>query len=339
MKSADYDYNLPEELIAQRPSEVRGGSRLLVVGKSVLDDKNFRDLPDLIDSNSFLVLNDSRVVAARISARKKSGGEREVFFLTPVDKYSFIALVRGKLKAGDTLYAMECALEAVIQNTDGSWLIRSEVPFEEVLERCGEIPLPPYIRRKADREDKERYQTVYANKKGSVAAPTAGLHFTEELLAELEKRGVSLIRLSLHVGIGTFRPIKVDDLSEHKMHSESYFISEESAGHIEALKQAGKKLIAVGTTTVRALESAVGSDGKIRAGEGKTELFIAPGYRFKLVDGLITNFHLPKSSLMVMVAALMGRERLLDSYAHAVDKGYRFYSYGDAMFITDNFVR
>ena len=339
MKSLDYDYCLPEALIAQRPAAARDASRLLVVHKDSLEDKNFQNLPELIGAESFLVLNESRVIAARINAHKKSGGEREVFFLTPVDDYSFTALVKGRLKVGEVLHVWEYELEAVSQNTDGSWLIRTRIPLDELLDSCGEIPLPPYIRRKADEEDKKRYQTVYANAKGSVAAPTAGLHFTEELLAELERRGVELIRLSLHVGIGTFRPIKTSELSEHKMHEESYFISEESAGRIEALKKAGKKLIAVGTTTVRALEAAADNDGKIRAGKGSTELFITPGYRFKAVDGLITNFHLPKSSLMVLVSALMGRERLLDSYAYAVDKGYRFYSYGDAMFIADNFAK
>ena len=339
MKSLDYDYCLPEALIAQRPAAARDASRLLVVHKDSLEDKNFQNLPELIGADSFLVLNESRVIAARINAHKKSGGEREVFFLTPVDDYCFTALVKGRLKVGEVLYVWEYELEAVSQNTDGSWLIRASIPFDELLESCGEIPLPPYIRRKADEEDKKRYQTVYANAKGSVAAPTAGLHFTEELLAELERRGVELVRLSLHVGIGTFRPIKTSELSEHKMHEESYFISEESAGRIETLKKAGKKLIAVGTTTVRALEAAADNDGKIRAGKGSTELFITPGYRFKAVDGLITNFHLPKSSLMVLVSALIGRERLLDSYAYAVDKGYRFYSYGDAMLIADNFAK
>jgi S-adenosylmethionine:tRNA ribosyltransferase-isomerase len=245
-----------------------------------------------------------------------------------------MGLIRGKVKPGETLLAGEAVLTAGGKQTDGSRFIHTDIPVQELLALYGQTPLPPYIRRQADRDDSERYQTVYAANAGSVAAPTAGLHFTPDLLKAFEDRGVASVYITLHVGIGTFRPMKTESLDEHEMHSESYFISPDAAQKINMLRQNGKKLVAVGTTTVRALESAADDRGNLTPGAAGTKLFIKPGYRFKLADGLITNFHLPKSSLLVLVSAFAGRELLFESYKHAIKEKYRFYSYGDAMYIT-----
>lgn len=334
MNVSDYDYELPEKLIAQYPSEKRGGSRMLAVDfKGNLADRNFTEITSYIDDRYFLILNDTSVVPARLRARKPTGGAREIFFLEDYHDGSFNALIRGKTQAGDLLNIGEDSVTVTGRGEDGSWVLSSNTPVRSLLEKHGEIPLPPYIQRNADEKDKERYQTVYAANEGSVAAPTAGLHFTDDILAELASKGVEQVKVTLHVGIGTFRPIQTDRIEDHHMHSERYFISTKSADRINEYIKAGKIPLCVGTTTVRAVESAAVSKGVIRAGEGSSTLFIKPGYDFKITGAMITNFHLPRSSLMLLVAGLIGRDGLLAAYRHAVDAGYRFYSYGDAMLI------
>ncbi len=331
-----YDYFLPDELIAQYPPEKRGASRLLVAEKTTgsLEDHIFPDILNLLDEKFFLVMNDTRVVPARLPAVKTTGGRAEVFYLRGLGDHSFLALVKGKHRTNDKLFVADnVSITLEGQDGEGSWFVSSDMDVETLLNSYGKIPLPPYIARAADENDAERYQTVYAKYSGSVAAPTAGLHFTDELLDALEKNGVPSVRVTLHVGIGTFRPIKTDSLSAHKMHSEYYHISGDAAARINGYKRAGRKLIAVGTTTVRTLESAADSTGMIHPGDGESDLFIRPGYKFKAVDGIITNFHLPKSSLLVLVSALLGYENTKKAYEYAVAQRYRFFSYGDAMMI------
>jgi S-adenosylmethionine:tRNA ribosyltransferase-isomerase len=330
-----FNYSLPPELIAQEPASVRGGSRLLVCDRdsNSLSDKQFADIIDLLDDRHFIVVNNTQVVQARMPATKATGGKSELFFLAKIDEHNFTALVKGRMKAGDRLYLADDYVTLLADCGEGQWQIACEKPISELMARHGQLPLPPYIQRQPNSADDSRYQTVYAANDGSVAAPTAGLHFTESIMAALRQKGIEIIELTLHVGIGTFRPIKVDSLDEHIMHAESYTVSESAAERINQLKAAGKKLLAVGTTSVRTLEAATGEDGIIHAGSGSTQLFIRPGYSFKMVDSLLTNFHLPKSSLLVLVSALMGNDGRMQAYQHAVDKQYRFFSYGDAMLI------
>lgn len=334
MFTKDYDYNLPDELIAQRPAETRGASRLMEIRlkKDEIKDRQFADIVDMLDESYFLVMNNTSVVPARIAAKKETGGQSEVFYLSGVSDFVFTALVRGKTHEGTVLIAGEHKLTVLEKFSDGSCKLSADVPVGKLLEECGKIPLPPYIAREADAADEDRYQTVYAKGGQSVAAPTAGLHFTEEILAKLRAKGVQTVFVTLDVGIGTFRPIKTDIIEEHVMHSEDYFISNETADLINKLKAEGKKLLAVGTTSVRTLESAC-DNGVLKAGGGSTNLFITPDYKFKLIDGMLTNFHLPKSSLMVLVGTLMGKDYMLKAYGHAVAEKYKFYSYGDAMLI------
>ena len=338
MKLSDFDYDLPEERIAQFPCEPRDHSRLLKVNIDTgeLTHAHFYDLLDDVEAGDLLVFNNTRVIPARLIGAKPTGGKVEVFLLTRLDGDRWEVLVKPGKKArigqeilfGDEL---SCVVE---DNTDfGGRIVRFRYQgiFEEVLDRLGETPLPPYIKEKL--ADKERYQTVYAKENGSAAAPTAGLHFTKEMLAKLEAKGVRLAFVTLHVGLGTFRPVNVENVLEHVMHKEYYSVSAEAAEAIRQTKEAGGRVIAVGTTAVRTLESAAEEDGTITPKTGWTEIFIYPGYRFKVVDALVTNFHLPKSTLLMLVSALADREMMLEAYRVAVEEKYRFFSFGDAMFL------
>lgn len=339
MKLSDFDYDLPEERIAQFPCEPRDHSRLLKVNIDTgeLTHAHFYDLLDDVEAGDLLVFNNTRVIPARLIGAKPTGGKVEVFLLTRLDGDRWEVLVKPGKKArigqeilfGDEL---SCVVE---DNTDfGGRIVRFRYQgiFEEVLDRLGETPLPPYIKEKL--ADKERYQTVYAKENGSAAAPTAGLHFTKEMLAKLEAKGVRLAFVTLHVGLGTFRPVNVENVLEHVMHKEYYSVSAEAAEAIRQTKEAGGRVIAVGTTAVRTLESAAEEDGTITPKTGWTEIFIYPGYRFKIVDALVTNFHLPKSTLLMLVSALADREMMLEAYRVAVEEKYRFFSFGDAMFLS-----
>ena len=339
MKLSDFDYDLPEERIAQFPCEPRDHSRLLKVNIDTgeLTHAHFYDLLDDVEAGDLLVFNNTRVIPARLIGAKPTGGKVEVFLLTRLDGDRWEVLVKPGKKArigqeilfGDEL---SCVVE---ENTDfGGRIVRFRYQgiFEEVLDRLGETPLPPYIKEKL--ADKERYQTVYAKENGSAAAPTAGLHFTKEMLAKLEAKGVRLAFVTLHVGLGTFRPVNVENVLEHVMHKEYYSVSAEAAEAIRQTKEAGGRVIAVGTTAVRTLESAAEEDGTITPKTGWTEIFIYPGYRFKVVDALVTNFHLPKSTLLMLVSALADREMMLEAYRVAVEEKYRFFSFGDAMFLS-----
>jgi S-adenosylmethionine:tRNA ribosyltransferase-isomerase len=340
-RTADYDFHLPPEQIAQQPAARRDASRLLVVDRADGNrHRSFADLPEYLSPGDVLVLNETRVFPARLVGRKPSGAAAEVFLLHPEqgEEYVWTALVRpgAKLKPGRTVEIGPDLTVDILETTPGGERVvrlNTALPLGEALERYGEIPLPPYVERAATDEDRERYQTVYARERGSVAAPTAGLHFTPELLASLEAKGVHIARLVLHVGVGTFRPVEADDPAEHRMHSEWYSVAAEAAETINRVRAAGGSVWAVGTTVVRTLESAATDDGMLVAGQGWTDIFIRPPYRFRLVDHLVTNFHLPRSTLLMLVSALAGYERTMESYREAVAEGYRFFSYGDAMLI------
>ncbi len=336
----DYDYYLPPELIAQAPLPRRDASRLLVLGRQTgaIAHKHFRDLTQYLKPGDCLVLNDTKVLPARLFGQKQGGdAEIEVVLLKQLNLTDWEVLVRPgrRARVGTRLSFGEGELEAeVIDNTDaGGRVLRFhfEGQFLEILDKLGQMPLPPYIVEKL--ADKNRYQTVYARDLGSAAAPTAGLHFTENLLQTLSEQGVQIAYLTLHVGLGTFRPVQVEIVEEHRMHSEFYSISEEAAELINQTRLAGGRIIAVGTTSARTLETVGQADGSVRAGSGWTDIFIYPGYKFKVLDGLITNFHLPKSTLVMLVSALAGRERVLAAYEAAIKDRYRFYSFGDAMLI------
>ncbi|MFI5206783.1 MAG: tRNA preQ1(34) S-adenosylmethionine ribosyltransferase-isomerase QueA [Gemmatimonadales bacterium] len=342
MKTSDFDYELPPALIAQVPAAVRDSSRLLVIDRRTggradgVRHLAFSDFPSLIQSGDVVVLNDSRVIPARLLPRRKGGGAAEVLLLTHEKDGAWRALVKpgARIRAGDTLtLGGDDAVEIVDRLESGERRVRLVGPGgdEAVLARRGHVPLPPYIARPDTMEDRERYQTVYADPLGSVAAPTAGLHFTTALLAALEAKGVNVVRLTLHVGLGTFRPVTVEDPARHPMDAEPYVVSEEAARAVASAKERGGRVWAVGTTTTRVLESAAAENGSVRAGPGSTSLFIRPGYTFRVVDRLLTNFHLPRSTLLMLVCAFAGTERALDAYREAVLRGYRFYSYGDAM--------
>lgn len=340
MKLADFDYELPEDLIAQTPVEPRDTSRLMLLNKQTGDvthKAQFKEILDELGDGDVLVFNNSRVIPARLHGhRAGSGGRVEVFLLTPCGEKQWECLVKPgkKCPIGQQIIFNDELQGEVTGKTDfGGRIIKFSCTgdFETVLEQSGEVPLPPYIT--TELKDKERYQTVYAKEKGSVAAPTAGLHFTPELLKALKDKGVQLAFVTLHVGIGTFRPVSVENIKEHTMHTEHYVINQATADLLNVAKTAGKRIVAVGTTSVRTLESAADGEGKIKAGYGETNIFIYPGYQFKLVDALVTNFHLPKSTLLMLISALAGREQCLAAYAEAVRKRYRFFSFGDAMFI------
>ncbi|MCB2153381.1 tRNA preQ1(34) S-adenosylmethionine ribosyltransferase-isomerase QueA [bacterium] len=344
MNVSDFDYTLPEELVAAHPSERRDESRLLVVPPGAgSEHRQFRDLTEYLRPGDLLVMNDSRVIPARLFGhREPGGGKCEVLLLEPAGDLKWQAMVRPgkKLRVGSRIVFGEgLAAEVEEDLGGGERLLRFECggEFREALDRLGHMPLPPYIlARRGAREslpqDRERYQTVYADREGSVAAPTAGLHFTDEMLAAMNDMGVETARVTLHVGAGTFQPIAVDRIEDHPMHAEEYEISPEVAETINRAKSEGRRVIAVGTTSVRTIESA-GATGEVVPGCEKTRLMILPGYKFHIVDGMITNFHLPRSTLLCLVAAMIGRKRLLDLYEEAIRERYRFYSYGDAMLI------
>ncbi len=340
MKTSDFYFDLPEELIAQTPLEQRDGSRLLSLDRETgaVVHRHFYDLPTLLRKGDCLVLNNSRVLPARlIGKRLPGGGACEVLLLVDRGEGLWECLVRPgrKMRAGAEVTFGEGALNATVEQEleNGNRLVRFhyEGIFLEVLERLGKMPLPPYI--KAELEDQERYQTVYSKHVGSAAAPTAGLHFTPELLAQIEAMGVEICYVTLHVGLGTFRPVKVEDVTSHEMHSEFCMISQETADVINRAKRAGGRIICVGTTSCRTIESFAEEDGTMTERSGWTNIFIYPGYRFKVLDGLITNFHLPESTLIMLVSALAGKEQVMEAYRQAVEERYRFFSFGDAMSI------
>lgn len=339
MLVTDFDYELPQELIAQHPMEPRDHSRLLVVDKKTgeIEHKHFYDLVNYLKPGDVLVFNDTRVIPARLHGTKDTGAHVEVFLLTRRDATDWEVLVRPgkKLQVGAKInFSDELSCE-VIEHTDfGGRVVRFKYDgiFEEILDRLGETPLPPYIT--APLEDKERYQTVYNRERGSAAAPTAGLHFTKELLQKIKDIGCEEVFVTLHVGLGTFRPVSEAKIEDHKMHKEFYTVSQEAADAVNKAKAEGRRVIAVGTTAVRTLEAA-GADGQLHAGSSWTNIFIYPGYKFRLVDDLVTNFHLPQSTLLMLVSTLSTREIMLQTYKKAVEEKYRFFSFGDAMFITD----
>lgn len=340
MDVKDFDFELPEELIAQDPLEDRSSSRLMLLDKESgsIGHSVFRNISDELKEGDCLVINDTKVIPARLFGEKKDTGAMiEVLLLKRMENDVWETLVKPgkKAKTGTVISFGDGILtgEVVDVVEEGNRLIRFsyEGIFEEILDRLGQMPLPPYITHPL--KDKNRYQTVYAKHEGSAAAPTAGLHFTEELLAEIEAKGVKIAHVTLHVGLGTFRPVKVSDITEHHMHSEFYQIEEDEAEKINSTKASGGRIIAVGTTSCRTLESAADRKGHIKAGSGWTDIFIYPGYEFKMIDALITNFHLPQSTLIMLVSALAGRENVLNAYNEAVRERYRFFSFGDAMFI------
>ena len=345
----DYDYNLPDELIAQVPLPGRDKSRLLVVDRSTwsLKDRHFFDLPELLTPGDLLVVNNTRVIPARLFGRKESGGRIEILVLEhrneesrkPTTRWCLLRSSKRPRKGGHLFFEKD--ISGVVENMgkDGLIQITFEGPqsIDSLLEERGMMPLPPYIRRK-DKDrlselDRERYQTVFAERRGAVAAPTASLHFTRELLARLEQAGISIVYVTLHVGHGTFRPVRTRDIRDHQLGYEEYDLDPETAQAIERSKREGRRVIAVGTTVVRTLESVAGSKGALKSGRGKTDLLITPGFPFKVVDALITNFHLPRSSLLFLVSAFAGLDLIQKAYQTAITKAYRFYSYGDAMLI------
>ncbi len=341
MKKSDFYYELPEELIAQTPSPRRDGSRLMVIDRATgaLEHRHFYDLPDYLRPGDCLVLNDSRVLPARLYGRRETGGAVEVVLLTDRGEGVWECLTRPgrKTRTGTVLNFGEGELtgRVVDEVSGGNRLIKFEYDgiFMEVLEKLGRMPLPPYIHEEL--QDAERYQTVYSREVGSAAAPTAGLHFTPELLKKLEDMGVALAYVTLHVGLGTFRPVKEEEIEDHEMHSEFCTISPETAEKINAARRGGGRVICVGTTSCRTVESVAEQDGTVKPWSGWTDIFIYPGYRFKCMDGLITNFHLPESTLIMLVSAFAGREHVLSAYAEAVRQRYRFFSFGDACLLLD----
>lgn len=338
MRTEDFDYELPEELIAQTPVEPRDASRLLVYdrGADEVRHMHFYDLPDFLKAGDLLVRNNTRVLPARIFSFTKNGGKVEILLLKRLNLTDWEVLVKPGKKArpgAQLVVNNELSLTVLSTGEEGSRIVcfAFDGVFEDILSKVGETPLPPYIHEKL--KDKERYQTVYSKVEGSAAAPTAGLHFTPELFEKLKAKGVEVADVLLHVGLGTFRPVKEDDIADHKMHTEYYKIDEETAEKINRAKREGRRIVAVGTTSVRTLESAADENGFVKAGEGNTDIFIYPGVKIKCVDALITNFHLPKSTLIMLVSAFCGREKTLEIYKTAVEERYRFFSFGDAMFI------
>ncbi|MGL1832422.1 tRNA preQ1(34) S-adenosylmethionine ribosyltransferase-isomerase QueA [Rhodocyclaceae bacterium SMB388] len=336
LKLDDFDYPLPPELIAQAPLPDRSASRLLVVDGDTLADRMFSDLPELLHPGDLLVLNDTRVIHARLHGTKSTGGAVEVLVERPIGPHEALAQIRSsKSPRTGSVIRLADAFDVTVLGRVGEFFhlrFPAEANLLDLLERHGSLPLPPYIQREADDFDESRYQTIYAREPGSVAAPTAGLHFDQALLDRLAARDIDVAWLTLHVGAGTFQPVRVNELGEHRMHRERFVLPAETVAAIAATRAAGGRVIAVGTTSLRTLEGAA-QDGELEAGAGETDLFILPGFRFRVVDALITNFHLPKSTLLMLVAALAGMEPVRRAYAHAVADAYRFFSYGDAMFI------
>jgi S-adenosylmethionine:tRNA ribosyltransferase-isomerase len=340
LRTADYDFHLPADRIAQRPAAVRDESRLMVVDRAAgtIAHRVFRELPELTRPGELLVVNATRVLRARLLGTRESGAPAEVFLLRPCGEALYEAMVSpgAKLKPGRRVrVAPGFEVEVVRATERGTRVVRllTEGSLHDAIERHGRVPLPPYVARGDETEDAERYQTVYGREAGSVAAPTAGLHFTPELLAALERRGVGRAEVVLHVGAGTFKPVEVEDPSAHAMHEEWYTVGEDAAARVNAARGRGARVWAVGTTTLRTLESATGADGTVAAGAGETRIFIRPPARVRSADALVTNFHLPRSTLLMLVAAFAGYDLTMRAYEAAVAEGYRFYSYGDAMAI------
>jgi S-adenosylmethionine:tRNA ribosyltransferase-isomerase len=342
LKVSDFDYELPEELIAQTPLDKRDESRLLVYHRNTkaVEHCIFRNIEDFLLPGDCLVVNDTKVIPARLLGyREDTGGRMEFVLLSRENDDTWRVLVKPgrRAKIGSRFLFGDGLLKAEVldKTEEGGRIVRFffDGVFEEVLDQAGIMPLPPYIHEEL--KDKNRYQTVYARHSGSAAAPTAGLHFTPELLKRLKEKGVNFAKVTLHVGLGTFRPVKVENIQEHIMHKEKFEVSREAAEVINEAKRSGKRIIAVGTTSLRTLESISDDNGMIHAGSGETGIFIYPGYRFKVVDALITNFHLPRSTLLMLVSAMTGREEILQMYQEAIARRYRFFSFGDAMFITD----
>ena len=330
---SDFDYELPSDLIAQYPPARRRDSRLLVVGKS-LEDRQFKDLPALLHDGDLLVFNDTRVIRARLHGRKQTGGQVEVLVERVLPASEVLAQVRAsKTPKPGTILELAGGCDAtVIGREDDMFRLRFSVPVLEFLQQHGDVPLPPYLNRDSESADNERYQTVYAREPGAVAAPTAGLHFDERMLEETTRMGVQHEYVTLHVGAGTFQPLREEQIEANRLHAERVQVSAEVCDAVRATRASGGRVIAVGTTSVRALETASAS-GDLQPFDGETDLFVVPGFAFQCVDAMLTNFHLPRSSLMMLVAAFAGRERILDAYRHAVENQYRFFSYGDAMLI------
>ncbi len=335
MQLSDFDFDLPPGLIAQRPAADRPGSRLLRVGAERLDDLAFRDLPGLLRPGDLLVMNDTRVLRARLLGCKEgTGGQVEALVERITGEREALAQLRASKPARPgTVLRFAGAAARVTGRQDAFFTLEFDAPVLEVLERHGRMPLPPYIEHGADSTDDERYQTVYAREPGAVAAPTAGLHFDQPLLARLQEAGVRTAFVTLHVGAGTFQPVRVEDLREHRMHSERYQVSAAAAQAVQETRARGGRVVAVGTTSMRTLESAADAQGRLAAADGETSLFVNPGYRFRVVDLLVTNFHLPKSTLLMLVSAFAGVQRIRRAYAHAIAQHYRFFSYGDAMLL------
>jgi S-adenosylmethionine:tRNA ribosyltransferase-isomerase len=345
MRTEDFDYSLPDKLIAQMPMDRRDSSRLMTLSRAsgAIHEMAFADTPLLFRAGDLLVVNNTRVIPARLFGAKESGGRVEIFLVRrdPCRDEVWQCLLRSsKPSRPGTIIRLPDGMTATVmeRRDEESWTVSFSPAegFEEWLEKIGEMPLPPYIRRPSAGNDRERYQTVFAREKGAVAAPTAGLHFTGEILDRIADRGVEIAEVTLHVGLGTFLPVRVEDPRRHRMHREFYRIPEETATAVNRRKKVGGRVIAVGTTTTRALEQAATGDGFLPSGEGEADIFIFPGYNFKIVDALFTNFHLPKSTLLMMVSAFAGKEVLFRAYEEAVRRGFRFFSYGDAMFIADS---
>jgi S-adenosylmethionine:tRNA ribosyltransferase-isomerase len=338
--TADYDFELPEDRIAQAPSEKRDESRLMLVDRetNTIEHRKFHDIVGLIPSGDAIVVNSTKVFKARLLGTRDSGAPAEILLLKSLGDNNYEAMVHpgGKLKAGRRIHIGPDFDAEIVSTTDRRTRIvhlETSLPVEEAIDKFGHVPLPPYIRRTDEATDIERYQTVYANQPGSVAAPTAGLHFTSDILDSLTAKGVARAEIVLHVGAGTFKPVEVEDPANHVMHEESYWVPGEAASALNATRERGGSIWAVGTTSVRTLESVVGSDGRFVTSSGDTRIFIRPPYEFKAVDHLLTNFHLPRSTLLMLVAAFAGYELIMRAYREAIASGYRFYSYGDAMVI------
>ncbi len=341
MRRADFAYELPEELIAQTPLAERSASRLLTLegATGALADRSIRDLPELLREGDLLVFNDTRVVAARLVGFKPSGGRVEIFLERPIgERQALVQLRASKAIREELEIATEGGPVRVVSKEDDLWKVALPVPTLDFFEQWGEVPLPPYIHRTPDAADKQRYQSIFARHAGAVAAPTASLHFDDGLMRRIEARGVNRAFVTLHVGAGTFQPVRTDDLESHVMHAEWVSVGEETCEAIERTRAGGGRVVSIGTTVARALESAAlavpAPSTPLRPFTGDTRLFISPGFRFRVVDALLTNFHLPESTLLMLVSAFAGREKVLAAYAHAVRQKYRFFSYGDAMFVT-----
>ena len=339
MKVSDFNYNLPEELIAQTPISKRDESRLMVVDRKTesIEHKHFKEIIDMLEPGDVLVRNNTKVIPARLYGKKETGAKVEFLLLNNIEKDIWECIVRpgNKLHIGTKVIFGDGLLKANILDIMPGGTRKVEFSYEgifnEILDKIGLMPLPPYIHEEL--KERDRYQTVYAKYEGSAAAPTAGLHFTEELLEKIKEKGVEIANVTLHVGIGTFRPVKEETVEDHEMHSEHYYIKQEDADKINNAKKSGKRVIAVGTTSCRVLETIADRNGFVKETEGDTKIFIYPGYKFKCLDGLITNFHLPQSTLLMLVSALAGKELILKAYNEAVKEKYRFFSFGDAMFI------